>query len=77
MSTEKTSSTKRLIMAQCVKLGSPEEQSFDLRFWKRAGVQARFEAAWDMVQEVSNWNKKYVRQQRLRRSVSMLKQRKS
>lgn len=49
------------------------DRSFDLLFWKKVGTQGKFEAAWDMVSDLPNWNPRYGNQQRLRRSVASLK----
>jgi hypothetical protein len=39
---------KRQITARLVRLGE-EEKAFDREFWRQAGHEARFEAAWQMV----------------------------
>lgn len=49
------------------------DRSFDLEFWHKVGTRGKFEAAWDMVCDLPNWNPRYVPQQRLRRSFSTLK----
>lgn len=68
---------KNVIMARMVKL-SDDTSAFDLEFWDRVGVQGRFAAAWQMVCDLYKLNpKKYGRQQRLQRSVAVLKPRKS
>ncbi|MBN2078936.1 MAG: hypothetical protein JW838_08215, partial [Spirochaetes bacterium] len=42
---------KRQITARMVRRGSREEKEFDREFWKRAGHESRFAAAWEMVRE--------------------------
>jgi len=32
-----------------------EAEDFDIKFWRRAGVRARFAAAWRAVQELYNF----------------------
>ncbi|MBM4086450.1 MAG: hypothetical protein FJ272_16825 [Planctomycetes bacterium] len=59
---------RRLRMARLVRL-KDADRSFDLEFWQRAGAQARFEAAWEMVSEVAAMRGKNARQPRLRRIV--------
>ncbi len=67
---------KKVVMSRLVSL-QKADSSFDLAFWKKVGPQGKFEAAWDMVRDLVNWNSKYAPQQRLRRTVSLLKQRSS
>ena len=63
---------KRVVMGRLVPRKSLD-RSFDLIFWKKVGVQGRFEAAWEMVRELVDWNPRYGHQQRLRRSIASLK----
>ncbi len=46
-----------------------EAKKFDVEFWKKAGVQARFEAAWQMIGDFYKIRGKNVPKLRLRRSV--------
>ena len=65
---------KRVVMERLVPIKKCD-RSFDLLFWKRVGVKGKFEAAWDMVRDLVNWNPKYAPKPRLRRSFAVLKQR--
>jgi hypothetical protein len=64
----------RVIMSRLIKR-EDMDRSFDIQFWKRVGVQGKFEAAWDMVCELENWSSRYVSQQGLRRTHTLLKRR--
>ena len=56
---------------------SLEAKEFDRNFWQKAGSEARFEASWEMVQEVALFRKETdASQQRLQRSVCTLQPRK-
>ena len=46
-----------------------DDRSFDVEFWQRAGAEAIFAAAWEMVQEVQAIRGQNGRQPRLQRSV--------
>ena len=46
-----------------------ETKDFDIRFWHKAGVQARFSAAWMMVRELLKMKGEDERKLRLRRTV--------
>lgn len=46
-----------------------ETRKFDIEFWKKAGPQARFEAAWQMINDFFKIRGKSVPKLRLRRSV--------
>ncbi len=46
-----------------------EAQEFDRKFWEKAGVQARFAAAWAMITEYYKMRGKSGIKPRLRRSV--------
>lgn len=41
---------KRLIMERMVPIAKSNDD-FDIRFWQKAGVFARFSAAWKMLEE--------------------------
>ncbi|MBI2082264.1 MAG: hypothetical protein HYT76_01720 [Deltaproteobacteria bacterium] len=67
-------SKKKVVMERFVPLEGCDKD-FDLEFWRRVGTQGKFEAAWEMVLDLPNWNSRYANQQRLRRTVSSLKHR--
>ena len=67
---------KKVVMSRVVR-GKFPDRSFDLEFWEKIGTAGKFEAAWEMVLELANWNPRYASQQRLRRTVSLLKHRPS
>jgi len=46
---------------------------FDIRFWRRAGAAARFEAAWDMVGEFLKMRGKSGNERRLQRTIQHVK----
>lgn len=46
-----------------------EARSFDIEFWRKAGAQARFEAAWQMIGDSFKIRGGNVPKLRLRRSV--------
>jgi hypothetical protein len=50
-----------------------EAEEFDAEFWRKAGVQARFSAAWLMVIEYFKMRGKGGNQPRLRRTVQNIK----
>jgi len=50
-----------------------EAEKFDIRFWQRAGAEARFSAMWIMVGEFLKIRGKPNGQPRLRRSVQSIK----
>lgn len=52
-----------------------ETRDFDLIFWKRVGVQGLFAAAWQMVEDLYKFGNRHGRQQRLQRSIAVLKSR--
>ena len=52
-----------------------QDDSFDIEFWERVGVSGKLVAAWQMVTDLHNWNANYGPQQRLRKSHTLLKQR--
>ena len=45
-----------------------EAGQFDAAFWKRAGVNARFAAAWSMISDYLKMRGKYAGEPRLRRA---------
>jgi hypothetical protein len=53
-----------------------EKRDFDREFWREAGPQARFEAAWEMVKEVERIRGQVVSEHRLQRTVEHLYRRK-
>ena len=64
---------KMVLMARVIKL-KDDDRSFDFEFWQRVGAAGRFEAAWDMLVNCP-FRKLNVNQQRLKRSVAVLKRR--
>jgi len=48
------------------------DRAFDLEFWQAAGAEARFAAAWQMVNEVQLIRGEHVTESRLQRSVEHL-----
>lgn len=50
-----------------------EAAEFDIRFWQKAGANARFAAAWDMVRDFLKMRGKSGNLPRLRRSVQSIK----
>ncbi len=66
---------KRIIKAKMSKLSDAD--IFNIAFWKKMSPQKKFAAAWELTQELFNWNHIYGRQQRLRRSIACFKPRKS
>lgn len=67
---------QKVIMARKVSRDQMD-RSFDLEFWDKVGVQGRFEALWQMVQEVHIIRGENVGESRLQRSVQNIKRRKS
>lgn len=65
---------KRVIMERLVPIQG-HDRTFDLDFWKRVGPQGKFEAAWEMVCDLAQWNSRYATQSRLRRTVESLQRR--
>ncbi|MBL7069750.1 MAG: hypothetical protein ISS34_07830 [Candidatus Omnitrophica bacterium] len=49
-------------------------EEFDIKFWRRAGVRARFAAAWKAVEEFYKFKGKHGHKPRLRRAVQNIKQ---
>ena len=69
------SSEPRKITARLVRRGE-EEKEFDREFWRQAGHEARFAAAWQMVVESFVFQGRDVSELRLQRTVENLKRRK-
>ena len=59
---------ERLILSEKV------DNSLDVRFWQKAGVQARFSALWIMISEFYKIKGKNGNKLRLQRSVQNIKQ---
>lgn len=51
-----------------------EAEKFDIEFWQKAGVQARFSATWKMIEELYKIRGVYGYKLRLRRSVQSIEQ---
>ena len=49
-------------------------KEFDMLFWKKAGVQARFSAAWQMLEEFYKIRNKHGYKLRLQRTVQNIEQ---
>ena len=64
---------KREITAKMVH--KDQQEDFDRAFWRQAGHEARFAAAWEMVAEVERIRGKNAGEPRLQRSVAVLKRR--
>lgn len=60
--------TERKIIARLVRQ-QDDDRTFDLEFWQQAGVDARFEAAWQMVLDMLILKGEDVDEYRLQRSV--------
>lgn len=66
--------TKRVITEAFVKRGEAEKE-FDRKFWRDAGPEARFRAAWLMVVEVELMRGKKPEDLRLRKDIEEVKRR--
>ena len=66
---------KRLIMARMTRRGQ-QEHDFDREFWQKAGHEARFAAAWEMIAETELIRGHNVNQSGLQRSVQNILRRK-
>jgi len=64
---------KRVITTRLVKRG--EEEAFDREFWRNAGHEARWAAAWEMVVEADLFRGKNASQPRLQRTVLRIQRR--
>ena len=65
---------RRVILERLVKRGE-DDGSFDREFWRRAGAEARFAAAWEMVAEADLFRGNDGSECRLDKSVERLKSR--
>ena len=54
---------------------SEDDGSFDHEFWRKAGAEGRFAAAWEMVVEAELFKGKNADQSRLQRSIARLQRR--
>ena len=68
-------SYRRRIVTERLARRDADDGSFDRAFWRRAGAEARFAAAWDMVAEVQRMRGQDVREPRLLRSVARFRRR--
>ena len=66
--------SERRITARLVRRG-PEEAAFDREFWRRAGFEAIWAAAWEMVQEADRFRGRDASEPRLQRTVAVLRKR--
>jgi len=64
---------KPIIAERIVKL-EEADRNWDIKFWKRAGVKARFSAAWQMLDEFYKMRGKNGIKRRLQRSVQNIEQ---
>lgn len=51
-----------------------EAEEFDIKFWARAGVRAKFSAAWTMLKDYYMMGNKHGYKSRLQRSIEVIKQ---
>jgi hypothetical protein len=65
---------ERRITAKLVRQGE-DEFEFNHRFWREAGTEARFEAAWEMVLEARSWKGLSGDEPRLQRHVLRVERR--
>ena len=63
---------RRIVYERLVKRGE-DDGSFDREFWQRAGAEARFAAAWEMVAEAELFRGNDGSECRLDKSVENLK----
>lgn len=67
---------KKAVMARLIDRRVHDEGGFDKEFWANAGHEARFAAAWEMINEVRLIRgENNVRQSGLQRSVQNIKRR--
>jgi len=64
---------KKIIMEQVI-LRSKDKDDFDIKFWRRAGVFARFSATWGMVEDFCRIKGKNGNKLRLQRAVQNIQQ---
>jgi hypothetical protein len=61
---------RKNIIAKKINRSEHDKSQFDREFWKNAGHEARFSAAWEMVNEVRLFKgQKDVGESRLQRSI--------
>lgn len=65
---------KRKIIIERIIERSKADDLFDIKFWQASGAQARFSAAWKMLQELHNIRGVRGYKYRLQRSVQSIKQ---
>lgn len=75
MSDDSPASPKREIQERLVKRGE-EEKDFDREFWRAAGHEARWNAAFEMVVEYHRFKGEDINELRLDRSVEHIFRRK-
>lgn len=63
----------RIVKAKLVR--REEQDEFDRQFWREAGHEARFAAAWEMVAEAELFRGKDAGELRLQRSVQTIQRR--
>ena len=61
--------TKKVRMAKKMKLSQQDEEGIDREFWDSVGPAGRFNAAWEMVSEISVMRGGDGSQPRLQRSI--------
>lgn len=71
---ERAAVRRRTMIARLVH-SHEEVDEFNREFWRRAGHEAKFAAAWDMLLDVQRMRGKRGRQPRLQRSVEALERR--
>jgi len=64
---------KPIIAERIVKL-EDADRSWDIKFWKKAGVLARFSATWQMLDEINKMRSKNGIKRRLQRTVQNIQQ---
>ena len=65
---------KRIIMERIIPRGR-DNGEFDLEFWRRAGPEMRFAAAWAMVMEADLFKGRHAVKSRLQRSIQNIERR--
>lgn len=66
---------KRVIMARIATLKEVKlNDDFDIKFWHRAGVFARFSAAWEMIGDFYKMRGRHGYIKRLQRSIQNIQQ---
>jgi hypothetical protein len=64
----------RTLTAERVVPIAKSNDDFDIKFWQRAGVLARFSATWKMIDEFYKMRGKHGYKLRLQRSVQHIQQ---